>query len=407
VIRHRRVTVPAPTPESGSSCFAAGLLAAAPLAPIVAGVAAVVAPWPALPAPAAALLYFGVCWLALAGLCCLAGLTAADRSNRESYDELRRRRDELTARLETICRDRHTPCRSSSAVALGCPVCREIRLHLEAIDGAFERRGLQWFLGWGYVDLWHRVHRVEEAMIELGSWEVVLADARFDELRLAGAEGLNTPVLSGRLKTAIARLRALAANAGAGTARDAELRASVRHVRRAVNEYRDQRRAGLIRARNYLGAAVAATGVALYALLWVGIGSGLPVQLVQTALALYLTGGLVGLFNRLHADSGRHAVGNDFGLSFARLTATPLLSGVAAVLGVAIVALLAATLGEPGAASSQALPTAFDLGQRPLNLLTAAVFGLTPGLLVSRLSQQAEQYRSDLQRSRATEGAAA
>ncbi|HEY3079373.1 MAG TPA: hypothetical protein VGM69_05650 [Chloroflexota bacterium] len=409
-------------PSRTRCCFAAGLLATGPIAPVAAAVLAAVVPAPGVPPLVVAAGYFVACWLTLALICHLFGFTAADRANRESYDELRMRRDELGDRLEAACRTRHTPCRSSGASG-GCPSCREMRTHLQAIDRALGRRGLQWFLGWGYIDLWHRVHRVEEALIDVESPEAVLADARFDELRLAGADGLNTSALAGRLKAAITRLRALAASAGAESGREAEprtpashasarstseteLRACVRHVRRAVNEYRDQRRAGLVRARNYLGAAVAATGIALYALLWVGIGARLPEQLIQTIAALYLVGALVGLFNRLNVDSGKHAVGNDYGLSFARLVATPLLSGVGAILGVAVVALLAATQADHGAVpTAEILPTAFDLAQRPLNLLTAAVFGLTPGLIVSRLSQQAEQYRTDLNRSKATESA--
>jgi len=75
---------------------------------------------------------------------------------------------------------------------------------------------------------------------------------------------------------------------------------------------------------------------------------------------------------------------------------TPQLSGIAAVLGVVITTMVAVTQfqGEVHLADS------FDLIKRPVNLLTAAVFGFSPGLVLDRLRRQTDEAKDDLQRSR-------
>ena len=57
-----------------------------------------------------------------------------------------------------------------------------------------------------------------------------------------------------------------------------------------------------------------------------------------TIAVLYLVGALAGLLNRLRIESSRSSAVEDFGLHLARLIATPLLSGLAGVAGVYLVA---------------------------------------------------------------------
>ncbi len=65
------------------------------------------------------------------------------------------------------------------------------------------------------------------------------------------------------LATEQARVRVRAVGRGS----DVGPRAVLVAVRRSINDFRDQRRAGLVRARNHLLATMAATGFATYVFL--------------------------------------------------------------------------------------------------------------------------------------------
>jgi len=106
----------------------------------------------------------------------------------------------------------------------------------------------------------------------------------------------------------------------------------------------------------------------------------------------------------LYGESRISSAINDYGLSLARLTATPLLSGLAGIGGVLITALLFnSMLVEPGPGSiSITLQWLFSL-QEPRYLLAAAVFGLAPNLIIGTLQQRAAKYIGGLQSSKGAE----
>ena len=79
------------------------------------------------------------------------------------------------------------------------------------------------------------------------------------------------------------------------------------------------------------------------------------------------------------------ATGSDYNLAFTRLIGVPLLSGVAALLGVLLISMSAAN----------GMSAFFQDTGQPLALLAAAAFGLTPGLAIDRL-QNAGQFKADL-----------
>ena len=92
----------------------------------------------------------------------------------------------------------------------------------------------------------------------------------------------------------------------------------------------------------------------------------------------------------------------DYGLFNARLILTPMLSGLAAIGGVLIVGLLPAV--EPdGNGAGVVLADIFHVTRNQYGIIVAAVFGLTPRLLLDRLRQQTEQYKADLKSSEASE----
>jgi hypothetical protein len=114
---------------------------------------------------------------------------------------------------------------------------------------------------------------------------------------------------------------------------------------------------------------------------------------VTAGITFYLVGALVGLFGELYATyRRRRGIVGDYGLSAARLLTVPLLAGIAAVGGVVITRL-------SGTATAEGLPPLreiFSLRGYPFGLVIAAIFGLTPGLLLDRLSQQTESYKKEL-----------
>jgi len=95
-----------------------------------------------------------------------------------------------------------------------------------------------------------------------------------------------------------------------------------------------------------------------------------------------------------------------------RLLYSPVLSGLAAVGGVVVVAMLHASLSGPIVTYSEAavpgevvvaaleapqLKLIFDLEANRFGVVLAAVFGLTPSLLVSRVQGLADRFQADLQ----------
>ena len=124
---------------------------------------------------------------------------------------------------------------------------------------------------------------------------------------------------------------------------------------------------------------------------------------------LYLVAALAGLVNRLRIESSRSSAIEDFGLHFARLIATPLLSGLAGVAGVYLVAMtpellmILARRRPRRAKRCHGRPARPRPDLRPRTnqsaLLVAAVFGLVPAQLFSGLQRQADRFQVDLEKS--------
>lgn len=281
---------------------------------------------------------------------------------------------------------------------------------------------LEWALGYGYVRLWERLHRIEEEKLFAAPPDELIAEATRDSLRLHGSNIDNREQLVDQLQRA-ASVLAFTAGVSAGMVPaspaaiaglappfqppdDAIARRLIRQVRRAINEYRDDRRLALVRARNQLLRTIILTALVTYQLVVLAVLAGAPRSAFISAITFFLIGATVGLFNRLYLDASTETAVEDYGLSAARLLHTPLLCGLAALGGAFIVPLLSSQISpmvdtSAGTLAAPTLGAIFDISQRPFTLVLAAVFGLTPSALISRLQSEAEKYKSDLKSSEA------
>jgi hypothetical protein len=182
---------------------------------------------------------------------------------------------------------------------------------------------------------------------------------------------------------------------------EAFARTTIRSVKERLHVFQENRLAGILQARKNLILATVASGFMAYAFLFLGILS-IPTNTppdnftstLVSAVTLYVIGVTAGLFGRLYAEANRESAINDYGLSKARLQAIPIISGLAAVGGMFVVA--ASTL--PPTNGSFELSHVFTLNIH--NILVALIFGFTPNLLIKNFQKGADQYVSDLESTR-------
>jgi hypothetical protein len=343
-----------------------------------------------------------------------------DRVDPQLYGELRARLGSLDALLPVLC-PASGPVICDHPSGLTCKAsCNEAWARRDFINDELESRGSRWVLGSGFIDLYRQLHAAEEALFIVLPTSDVVGNALYDDLRLNGADA--TILDSSSLRT---NLRAALPLIGASrvqiltsppvpvdpptpppTSLSLEDRALgrviLRDIRRAISEFRDSERANLVRARNQLVWTGTITAIAGYALLALAILAKAPLQAVMSGVVYYVVGATVGLFDQLRIDRDREGGEEDFGFSRARLFYVPVLSGLAAVGGVMVVALLNEAIYFRAGEQQRSLHDIFNIRNFSLGLVIAAVFGLTPSLLVDRLSAKARDYRKALTLTSAT-----
>ena len=133
-----------------------------------------------------------VAWLGLSWL--FRWFAEAKHAIPSSYGELLPRLDELEATLTTAGFPNH-PC-ANPAYYAAVKQYQQIRRDLR-------ERGRTWVLATGYVKVWERLYRAEEAMIEFVPQKAVLKIALYDEARLEGSDIENRDDLLVKLRKAI------------------------------------------------------------------------------------------------------------------------------------------------------------------------------------------------------------
>src|SRR6266571_1912898 len=320
--------------------------------------------------------------------------------------------------------------------------------------------GLTWIIGTGYNSAWTLLHHAEEVLIEVTDVETVVRGAKHDFLSIQSSQIDGRDELLEDLVQAVAVLQPEALDyfkehqPGAGTlalrqliqvidkykdqsgtspcgnrsstsgadpliARAKAAREALREVRSTLNDFRDKRWEELVRQRSQLLATMVVTGVFTHVLLCILILANVPPAVGHQALTptqsgilaatmFYLVGALAGLVGRFVNEAQGSTAVDDFGLSKFRLVATPLLSGLAGIAGVFITVVLAAMGGSAltGSASGQSITLANLFPLDPRLLFVAAIFGVTPNLVIKSLQEKANQYQSALRSSTAADGVA-
>jgi hypothetical protein len=286
----------------------------------------------------------------------------------------------------------------------------EASQHRDFIAAELESKGPRWITAVGYIALWQRLHRAEEALVDIEPRSQVISDALNDEWRLQDSTIDNHADLVADLESARQYLmtqRVADGTATTGIRNETQARSLLRMVRYAINDFRDKRRAGLVRARNLLMATMIITELFAFALLALAVVKGAPRGAVVAGIVFYLVGALVGLFNRLAQQASTGTMTEDYSLAGTGLVLTPTVSGLAAVGGVALTGMLAMSgltgLVQPNGSTTATAPVTvpmladiFDLNKFRIGLLIAALFGGTPAILSGRLQQLTQQYQKDL-----------
>jgi hypothetical protein len=363
-------------------------------------------------------------------------LSTPKRAQARTYDSLRDRYNQLLARyevlgdLEKTAPDPDPDRRIQNRILLKEACSRLEEAERDLCDANQKQPALRWALATGYSSLQRTLHRVEEMIVAAQPDYAVTGDSLHDALRLSESTIADHDTLSAHLRTAMQTISRNSANTffrGRGASVPprqedlptcTEAREVLREVRFAVNDFRDDRVDGLIRARNRLLWVVLIVATVAYLALGLGMINGVTAASVSAVSILYLVAALAGLINRLRIESMRSTAVEDYGLHLARLIAAPLLSGLAGVAGVYLVAktpelltlvspIAAPTGGAPATTTVTPLDVSaiFDLQRNQAALLVAAIFGLVPSQLISSLQRQAERFQVDLERSEPSGGA--
>ncbi len=371
-------------------------------------------------------------------------LATAKGHNPHSYGLLTTRLRQLEAQLKDID-SRGLDGKARQLAEYQLVALREAREHFTDLERLLymSPAGLQWVFGSGYINAWEKLHRAEEALIEVEPVEVVLRGALHDKLAIQDSQlssrdellkklrqsvkELN-PAIESRFRTYRAEedneeiqklkkhIKQIAAKAGIdldddlsdksaehqiiSTEAEARARLTLREVRQTLNDFRDRLWEGFLRVRNQLAGAIFVAGLVTHFLLIIFILSNPAARNgMMAATVFYIVGAVMGLFERIYRESRMSKAFDDYGLTVVRLIANLLLSGLAGIGGVL---LFSAFLSGTIMSNPNTPPTfanIFILDQ-PEFIIAAAFFGLAPNLIIRSLQQKSEKYISALKSSK-------
>jgi hypothetical protein len=318
-----------------------------------------------------------VFWLLIA--IAYSPMTGPHLANSRSYGLLVDRIDGLHQRQLRVCTTDNT-------AKAGCQQAKE---GIDKASAMLKDPGLQWVSERGYIEVWEKAHRAEEALMEAEGKEDLLEDAEHMALQLDGAGIPQKEALLELLNSAKTKLTNFESKGADDSTSNDDLSASrkaLKEVRYTINVFRDNQWNGMVGQRNQTISTLLLVELAGFGLL--GLAILKPAGPVAAGVLYFLVGAVAGLFNRLYSESqADHAV-DDYGLAMARILTLPVYAGLAGVGGVLLTSLTSAQAGV------STLSSVFEFQNRPLVLVVAAAFGLAPALLVEGLTKQGKQYAS-------------
>jgi hypothetical protein len=244
------------------------------------------------------------------------------------------------------------------------------------------RPGADWAWGTGYVELSRNVHRADEALIMLMPESYVIELGNFLKAEVANSKISNPEQKLRSLEEALNDLDLIQNKSVKVSSKEvrsqSEARVTIRGVFHSLNEFEDDlrmREVDLVIALNRL---TLLTGLALYILLIFAVLIGMPLSVLISVTFFSLIGACTGLLGRLYEQVKANTAVDSTSLASVHLMAAPVLSGLAAIGGVALVQKVAATSGD------------FSFILTPFNILAAAAFGLAPNLFFNALQRQVD-----------------
>jgi hypothetical protein len=342
-------------------------------------------------------------WLLLAVPCAFLRLGWARNVNRSAFEKIQNRLTEVHAWSDAPAVTQAMLCPDVEGAFCRTTAHGALKTHLRDARRGLSRPGIAWVLGTGYIGIWRRLNAAEALLayvepLDQVSTRALRLSARLAQSSLPGSAAMEARL--GEARRALARRRAPTRTAheirktSGKLMSEGDIRAVVCQFQFAIDDFRTDRYAGLVQARNLLLGASAIAGVALYVLLWLALG--VVEAQVGWGLSFYLVGALVGILNVLYNQAGVDSSVEDYSLSTARVLVAPQLAGIAALIGVLVTAATAMTQGS----ASTALEAANQFA-RPVNFLAAAGFALSPGVVLSGLRKKTEDYKQELKSSRA------
>jgi len=246
--------------------------------------------------------------------------------------------------------------------------------------------------------MWDRINKVDEAMVGVLPCQTVIESANYDELSLSGVPESKDllDLLDKAIHTMLALLKKTtdpkkvtnppslsAANNGQDSQQsEQEARSDIRKVKSALHKFTNERWDGLVRARNQLIGTAFLTAFFTYILVIIAILANVPRMNTIDAMVFYFLGAIVGLFGRLFDERNADKVVDDYSLSTIRIIVTPLISGLAVLIGVLFVT------------TSSTLDTIYTITIQ--NLVLAAVLGFSPNILINKLLSKSEEIKGQI-----------
>jgi hypothetical protein len=369
------------------------------------------------------------CLISMA-LCHLAGASRSDTANRRAYLQVYGKMNAVFGHLRDS--SRQLALEQINGALQPTEPADDTRRRIGAYNAACLQYnkacavlavgGPQWLDGAGYVNVTTLLHRAEENLFEFEDELAVLGDALYDYQRIETSTiDMNTrDQLLVKIKRAIYAISPTMCrlywtdsddDKQSTDRSDGMARATLRVVRRTMNELRDGIRAELVRVRTKSINASTFLGVSVFVLVLTGIlthshtrRTDDDARLIVGPLIFFLVAAATGLVYRLYSDSKAGRMNSIKGSEDSDLTDVPfefapLVSGIAGLGGILVTGgLTTLTSGQVPTISISSLFDPVALGQ---SVIIAAAFGIAPGLLFDRLAQYTDGLKTDLQSSSA------